>query len=245
MIPASKNRISVCMATCNGARFVREQIDSILSQLLPGDDLVISDDSSSDSTVEIIKSINDPRILLLEGNRSRNPIFNFENALLHATGDIIALSDQDDVWLPGKLDLIRSEFGRKPNPVYLIVMDAAVIDENGNLLHDSLFERFRRVGPGMVANIFDNSYIGCSMAFSRDLLAYALPFPKNIPMHDIWLGLVAEIFGKTAFVSVKTMHYRKHDSSCTDFSIKFTPLLQIRRRWFLICSLLRRWLQKK
>jgi glycosyltransferase involved in cell wall biosynthesis len=230
------------MAAYNGARFIRTQIYSILSQLEPGDELVISDDSSTDNTVEIIKTINDPRINLLEGNSFKNPIFNFENALLHSSGDIIALSDQDDIWLSGKLELIRRKFNDKPSSVYLMVTDATVIDESGVLLHDSVFNKFRRVGPGLAGNIWDNSYLGCCMAFSRELKEYALPFPKEIPMHDIWLGLVAEIFGKTEFVHVKTMQYRKHTESMTDFNIRFNPLMQIKRRLLLSWCLVTRWI---
>lgn len=237
--------ISVCMATYNGERFIGEQIESILAQLGPGDDLVISDDSSTDATVSIIRGFTDPRIVLLEGNRFRNPIFNFENALLHATGDIIVLSDQDDVWLANKLETVRGKFAGRGQLPFLIVMDAALIDESGALLHDSVFQKFRRVGPGVAANIFDNSYLGCCMAFNRVLLDYALPFPKRIPMHDMWLGLVAELFGATEFVPVKTMQYRKHGESLTDFRIRFMPLTQIKRRWFLGSSLLCRWLEKR
>ncbi len=232
------------MATYNGARFVKGQLDSILSQLAAEDELVISDDSSTDNTVEIIRCCNDPRILLLEGNRFRNPIFNFENALRHATGDIIALSDQDDLWLPNKLDLVRSVFADKTKQVYLVVMDASVIDESGTMLYDSVFKKLRRVGPGLMANIFDNSYLGCCMAFSRELLDYALPFPKKIPMHDMWLGLLAEIFGRTEFVPIKTMQYRRHNSNQTPMNIEFRPITQITRRWCLSVALLQRWREK-
>jgi hypothetical protein len=80
------------------------------------------------------------------------------------------------------------------------------------------------------------------MAFSRELLEYALPFPRRIPMHDVWLGLVAELFGKSEFVPIKTMRYRKHGDSATDFDVKFMPLLQIKRRFFLGWSLASRYL---
>jgi hypothetical protein len=94
-------------------------------------------------------------------------------------------------------------------------------------------------GPGFWKNLFDNRYLGCSMAFSRDLLARALPFPRNIPMHDIWLGQLCERIGTTAFLPVVTMKYRKHGASLTDFRITFQPFLQLRRRailaWNLLC----------
>jgi glycosyltransferase involved in cell wall biosynthesis len=96
-------RISVCMATHNGARFIRRQLETILTQLAPGDEVVISDDSSTDGTLEIIDSFDDPRIRLFTGNTFFGPIFNFENALRKAMGEIIVLADQDDIWLDGKV----------------------------------------------------------------------------------------------------------------------------------------------
>lgn len=234
-------RISVCMATRNGERFVEAQLASILPQLAPADELIVSDDGSTDATVAIVRRFADSRIRLLTGNSFSSPVLNFEHALGHASGDIIVLSDQDDVWLPNKVAVIRDLFSRKPQPVYLVVLDGEVIDGEGHLLHPSLLGRLRRAGPGLLMNIVDNSYIGCSMAFSRQLLEVALPFPPRIPMHDIWLGLLAELFGATAFVPVKTMQYRKHEASLTDFPIRFMPWTQLRRRWFLSRALLRRW----
>ncbi len=234
-------RISVCMATHNGERFIEAQLASILAQLAPSDELIVSDDGSTDATVAIVRSHADPRLRLLTGNCFSSPVLNFENALTYASGDIIALSDQDDVWLPNKVAVIRELFSSKPQPVYLTVLDAEVIDASGNLLFPSLLGRLRRAGPGLLKNIVDNSYIGCSMAFSRQLLEIALPFPPRIPMHDMWLGLVAELFGATAFVPVKTMQYRKHEASMTDFPIRFMPWTQLKRRWFLSWALLQRW----
>lgn len=90
--------ISVCMPTYNGEKFIRIQLESILSQLGNDDEIVISDDSSTDKTVEITKSFNDSRIHLLENNTFHSPIYNLENALKNAKGDFIFLSDQDDEW---------------------------------------------------------------------------------------------------------------------------------------------------
>ncbi len=88
------NKISVCMATHNGGRYLRQQLESILRQLGPDDEVVISDDSSTDNTLAIINCFADPRICTLTNNTFSSPIFNFENALKHATGEIIVLSDQ-------------------------------------------------------------------------------------------------------------------------------------------------------
>ncbi|MBT0666296.1 glycosyltransferase family 2 protein [Geobacter pelophilus] len=233
------------MATRNGERFIGRQLSSILMQLGHDDEIVISDDSSTDRTIDIILSYADPRIHLLRGNTFFSPVFNFENALRHASGDVIALSDQDDVWLPNKVSVIHRLFENRPSPVYLVVMDGSVIDETDNEIAPSIFGSLRRPGRGIARNIFDNSYIGCCMAFSRELLPIALPFPGKIPMHDMWLGILAEVFGVTAFVSDKTVCYRKHGASMTGFAIRFMPWIQIKRRWFLAMNLLKRWVLMK
>lgn len=235
--------ISVCMATRNGAAFIRRQLASILMQLGPEDELVISDDSSYDETVAMIKEFADPRIRIFEDNTFYSPIFNFENVLRKATGDIIVLSDQDDIWLENKIAVIRDRFRHKPAPVYLIALDGRVIDEQENITDQSLFIKIK-AGPGLLKNIYDNTYMGCCLACSRELLEIALPFPRSIPMHDVWLGLLAEIFGTAQFVPEKTILYRKHAASTTDFCIRFMPITQIKRRWFLSYNLLKRWVER-
>ncbi len=230
--------ISVCMATCNGERFLRRQLETILPQLAAGDELVIADDSSTDNTVAIIRSFGDPRIRLFTGNRFKSPIFNFEFALQQARGDILVLADQDDVWLENKLAVVRDQFARESRRPYLVVLDAQVVDENEAMIHPSVLQKLK-AGPGFWKNLYDNRYLGCCIAFSRDLLARALPFPRRIPMHDMWLGQLCERIGSTAFIPEVTMQYRKHGASLTDFKIEFRPWLQIKRRvslaWNLLC----------
>lgn len=231
--------ISVCMAAYNGERFIRQQLESILSQLAFDDELVISDDSSLDATVSIIREFNDPRIRLFEGQTFRNPVLNFEFALKQARGEIIILSDQDDVWLPNKLDVVRDVFVRSLARPLLVVLDAAVVDEDEREIFPSVLQKLK-AGRGFWKNLYDNRYLGCCMAFSRDLLERALPFPRDIPMHDIWLGQLCERIGSTQFVPVVTMKYRKHSTSVTEFTIRFRPLLQIRRRLVLAWNLIHR-----
>lgn len=232
--------ISVCMATYNGERFIRRQLETILPQLAAADELVIADDSSTDGTPMILAeyAAAEPRIRLFTGNRFHSPIFNFAFALEQARGGIIVLADQDDVWLPNKLTMVRDCFARQAARPYLIVLDAQVVDEAGQELYPSVLAKLK-AGPGFWKNLYDNRYLGCCLAFSRDLLARALPFPPRIPMHDIWLGQLCERVGTTAFIPAVTMQYRKHGASLTDFTIKFRPWLQIKRRlilaWNLLC----------
>jgi glycosyltransferase involved in cell wall biosynthesis len=190
------------MATRNGEKFIKEQLASILSQLGPGDEVVISDDSSTDATVAIINSFADPRIRLLENNTFYNPIFNAENSLRQAKGEIIVLADQDDVWLDGKLRLVRERLGRAAGRVRLLMMDGEIIDEHGAVLAGSIFDSIG-VRGGVLRNIYDNKYVGCCLAFTRELLEIAFPFPRRIPMHDMWLGILAELFGEVEFVREK------------------------------------------
>jgi glycosyltransferase involved in cell wall biosynthesis len=236
--------ISVCMATYEGERFVRRQIETILPQLAADDELVVSDDSSSDDTVTIVRSFADARIRILEGNTFRNPLLNFENALRHAVGDIIVLADQDDVWLENKLPLVRELFAGQAARPYLIVLDAQIVDEDECVVEPSVQAKLH-AGPGLLKNIWTNRYLGCCMAFSRDLLDVALPFPEGVGMHDIWLGQLCERVGTTAFVRVVTMRYRRHGETATGFDVRFQPVQQIARRANLAWSLASRSLRRR
>jgi glycosyltransferase involved in cell wall biosynthesis len=229
--------ISVCMATCNGSRFIREQLESILPQLGPDDELIVSDDASTDDTLKIVGSYQDSRIQILSGNVFRSPVRNFEHALLHASGQILVLSDQDDIWLPGRLDLIHERLDDESEQVSLIMMDGEVVDAHGTCLMESIFLA-NRSGSGILKNLYDNTYTGCCLAFTRPLLEIALPFPQRIPMHDMWLGIIAEIFGRVEFVPVKTIRYRRHAAN-TSF-IRSRMYEQLMRRVFLAMNLVKR-----
>ncbi len=229
--------ISVCMATHNGGKYIGKQLESIMAQLAPDDELIISDDSSTDDTISIIKGYSDPRVRLLENNTFFNPVFNIENALRKASGEIIILSDQDDVWLKNKTAVIRREFSEMRVGIKLIVLDGYIVDESESVIRDSVFAH-NHSGKGLFKNIYDNTYMGCCMAFSRDLLKIALPFPKHIPMHDMWLGILAELFGEVVFVPEKTILYRKHETSITKLHRQWDIPLQIMRRYHLVTSLL-------
>lgn|SRR5574340_394952 len=208
------SKISICMATYNGEKYIAAQIESILKQIDETDELVISDDGSSDATLEIIHGFQDRRIRVIESGGVRNPIFNFEKAILASIGDIIVLSDQDDVWLDGRVNLIRELFNDRLEGVFAVVLDSIVVDGKLNQLYPSLFD-YLNAGPGVLKNVIRITYVGCHMAFSRELIEIALPFPKKIPMHDVWLGLVAEIFGTVLFLKQQTMLFRRHGANAT------------------------------
>ena len=164
--------ISVCMTTYNGERYVAEQVHSILASPLVGE-LLVSDDGSTDRTLEVLRGIDDSRLRLLEGPR-RGLVRNFESVLGRARGEYIFLSDQDDVWLPGKVETLLGYLKRAD----LVVSDCAVVDSHLKTLQPSFFAT-RGSGPGLWRNLLRNSYIGCCMALRRELLVHALPFPAG------------------------------------------------------------------
>lgn len=198
-------KISVCIATYNGEKYILEQLNSILIQLGVEDEVIISDDSSTDRTLDIIKSLKDHRIKLFANNHYRNPVYNFQHALRQASGDIIFLSDQDDVWLEGKVKAVMTAL----DSADVVVTDCKIVDDNLNVLTESYF-KFRNSGKGLLKNLYSNKYLGCCMAFKRKVLEKALPFPPKLPMHDIWLGFISELFYKSVFIPIPYILHRRH-----------------------------------
>ncbi|KAF0220656.1 MAG: glycosyl transferase family [Geobacteraceae bacterium] len=229
--------ISVCIASCNGEKYIARQLESILSQELPVAEIIISDDSSTDRTVDIIRLYNDARIKLLENNKFHSPIFNFENALIHASGEVIFLSDQDDIWMPNKVRVMKECLKHYD----LVVSDASLIDADDSVIESSFF-KLRNSGPGFVKNIYKNTYLGCCMAFNRNILEKSLPFPPDVPMHDMWLGMIAEIYGRTYFCKEKLVHYRRHSSNAspTGGNSCYKALDKIKFRFKLLSALAKR-----
>lgn len=233
--------ISVCIATYNGETYLREQIDSILPQLGPDDEVIISDDGSKDATLCVINSFEDKRIRVIQNKGKNGCIHNFENALLHAKGDYIFLSDQDDVWAPNKVQ----KFVEALSMSDCIISDASVVDTHLNVIEDS-FYRCNNNHRGKFYNLFvRNHYLGCCMAFHRRILTKALPFPSHIPMHDIWLGNVAAFYYSLAFIDDKLLSYRRHENnvSSTSEPSTYTLIQKLKIRWNIIKPLLGRMLK--
>lgn len=233
--------ISVCMATYDGGKYIKEQIKSILLQLGDEDELVISDDHSSDNTLEIISSFNDERIHIVEGPAKGHPRYNFENGLKHCKGDYIFLCDQDDIWMPNKVEV----FCRYLQNNDLVVSDCYIIDADGEVIRESFFNGNLNHRKGFFKNLIGNHYLGCCMAFNRKLLDTILPFPSQIAQHDIWIGLCAEILSMNiSFIPDKLMKYRRYDGnfSYNGFSGGSKNSISYRilyRLYFLVYSVLR------
>jgi glycosyltransferase involved in cell wall biosynthesis len=209
--------ISVCMPTYNGGKFIFKQLNSIISQLSEDDEIIISDDSSTDDTIGIIKSFNDKRIRLFEENKFKSPVLNLENALKHAKHDFIFLADQDDIWEANKVKVLME----KLNTYDLVLSNCKLIDENDHIIQPNYWRYyFKKDKPSLsfIQNLKKNPFLGCAMAFNRRVLNRVLPFPKRIAMHDIWIGLLSELSFKVYFTEKILFSWRRHGSNVT-FSI--------------------------
>ena len=229
--------ISVCMTTFNGEKYIKAQLFSILKQMGENDEIIISDDSSSDHTIEIIEEIDDKRIILLKGNRFNSPIFNLENALKHSIGDYIFLADQDDIWLPNKV----KETIKHINKNNVVMSDAMLVDEQLNIKSSTL-DSWRIYKSGFFRNLWKNRYLGCCMAFHREKLNHILPFPKKIKAHDVWIGLLAELSGGLIYLPIPLIKYRRHENnfSTVGNKSKNSNLLKFTYRFhFIIITLSR------
>lgn len=179
-------KISVALAAYKGEKYICAQLASILPQLAAEDEIIVSDDLPGGETEKAVKALGDSRIKYIPGP-GKGVCKNFENALAACSGDIIFLCDQDDVWRENKVARVAAEF---KNGASLVLHDASVTDGQLNITAPSYFE-IHGVSTDLKKTLLCNTYPGCCMAFDRRLLNQALPLPKDVPMHDWWLALVA------------------------------------------------------
>jgi glycosyltransferase involved in cell wall biosynthesis len=210
----------VALAAKDGANFLEPQLLSILPQLSSQDELVVSIDtsahSSSDRSLDIVlQLVKDwPQLRAITGP-GRGIQANFESAIAATSGDVVFLSDHDDIWMPNKVEAVLAAF--QESRATLVLHDAEVVDSELNTIAASFF-RQRNSRPGYLRNLLKNSYIGCCMAFLSSLKPLVLPFPPQIPMHDQWLGLLAERTGTVCFLEQPLILYRRHGSNATAMS---------------------------
>ena len=227
--------ISVCIATYNGERFLKRQVTSILSQIDVKDEVIVADDGSVDNTLTILRDLNDPRIRIVDGAHRHSPTWNFEKALKEARGEYIFLSDQDDVWMPEKVAVTM----RYLQQYDCVVSDNVTVAADDSVISDS-FYAVNNTRPGKYYNLLlKNGYLGCCMAFRRNVLDAALPFPADIPMHDIWIGNVAAFKYSVCFIPDKLMHYNRHGDNASTASAPSAYSLRQKLgfRWSVIQNL--------
>jgi len=205
--------ISVCMATYNGEKYIRRQLESILSQLAEDDEVVISDDGSWDRTLEIVASFGDKRIRVLN-HRPCGVAFNFENAIKEAKGEYIFLSDQDDIWCPGKVSKCRAAL---ESGAELVLHNAEVTDGEGQPIMSETFFDLKHSAPGFWRNWSRNAFIGCCMAFHVSVVPRVTPFPQHINLHDEWIGLYMSYVGaEMTFLREPLIKYCQHEGNVSN-----------------------------
>lgn len=211
-----KTNISVCMAAYNGEKYISSQIISIMGQLKDEDELIIVDDGSTDGTLSCIDSIvcNDHRVRIYRNPNNQGVLCAFEQALSFASKEIIILSDQDDVWFDGRVEDMRSTFNENAK-IIGILSNSEICDASGFMVGRKFFDDNYIPKLTISSQYISNDFIGCCMAFRAEILSIALPFPRNISMHDWWLGSVALTFGEIMYKSIPTILYRRHGENAS------------------------------
>jgi glycosyltransferase involved in cell wall biosynthesis len=215
-----EHRVSVALCTYNGARFLTAQLDSYLSQTRPPDEVVACDDGSSDETCTILEDFarRAPFQVHVVRNETRlGSTKNFEKAIGVCTGDLIATSDQDDIWLPEKLARCVAAFAGDPS-CGLVFTDAEVVDDELRFQGHSLWDavhfgpfRQRQVRRGLSFEALLRAWIvtGATMMFRSEYRRFILPIPENW-IHDGWIALIVSAMAPVRFLDEKTVRYRQH-----------------------------------
>ena len=203
-------KVSVALAAYRGEKYIGEQIDSILPQLGRDDEIIVSDDCPCDEMKNAVECFSDSRIKYVRGP-GQGVIKNFEYALGLCKGDYIFLCDQDDVWRDDKVEKCIREL---ENGYILVLHDAKIVDAQLNEMGESFFA-LHHSGAGFLKNIFVNSFVGCCMAFKKEIKDYVLPFPDEMPMNDQYIGLVAKKHGNVKLINEPLIYYRRHSGNVT------------------------------
>lgn len=236
-------KISIAMATYNGAKYLREQLDSFLAQTRLPDELVITDDCSTDDTLAILEKFAESAPFEVRWEQNKKNLGytgNFNQALMNTTSDLVFLSDQDDVWFPEKLECM--ERYALDDPEALVVMnDAALTD--GELNDTGL----TKLGQIASAGLSESSFVmGCCAAVRRELLDLCLPIPAGYKGHDGWIVKMAEGVGRKRVFADVLQWYRRHDENESQFianrTTKVTRVTVFRLR---LVRLVRAWAQQE
>lgn len=213
-------RKSVCLAAYNGSRFIEEQLRSILPELDDDDEVVIVDDCSTDSTVAVVSSIADPRIRLIRNDHNLGYVKSFERALTESTGEYVFLSDQDDIWMPGRVKQMTAALQDK----MMVVSNCSHFGGEAGRFHEI---RLRSADSERhVANIAGilvgyRLHWGCAMALRSELLSLALPFPSRMrESHDQFLAMAGNVARSIAYLDEDTILHRLHSNNLTPDKVR-------------------------
>lgn len=215
----SEPLVSIAMATCNGARYLRQQLDTLYQQTWRNLEVVVSDDASTDGTAEILAEYEASRGLRYSVNASRlGLVQNFARAISLCHGELIALSDQDDLWKPHKIETLAGNLG---GFTLIYCSPLEVLTESGRVILDTRtrqvtdFTRQHGTGSPTRSLLAENWVVSHTLLFRRELVRHALPIPPHQPFHDGWLALVASTLGGIRYLDENLQTYRQHAESFT------------------------------
>lgn len=236
--------VSIALCTYNGAKYLTQQLDSLVNQTYPAIEIVAVDDCSTDETFAILigYAIKYPQFKIYKNEENLGFTGNFERAVKLCSGELIALCDQDDTWLPEKIELQVKAMADN----ILVYHDSEFVDERGAPMNKKMSDimNFYR-GDEPEAFLFFNCVSGHAVLMKRELIDYALPLKKGF-FHDWWLAYVATNVGKIDFIPQCLVQYRQHDKSDTNIlriereknAYKFGSMQKIEReyKWIGYCA---------
>jgi glycosyltransferase involved in cell wall biosynthesis len=231
--------ISVCMATYNGSKYLTDQINSIINQLIDGDEFIIIDDCSTDSTLSILKSIEDSRIKVIANKVNLGVNKSFEKAIASSKNEFIFMADQDDIWPENRAKKMLEIL--KGNDINLVSGNSRFIDSDGNDLDYPIIALKEYESRKTSKNLFriflgTGAYSGCAMAFKRELLSAILPFPNYIESHDLWIAKASILQKKSYHLEDIVLYRRIHGRNAS--IIKRPLIMKIRSRFIFLMSIL-------
>ena len=216
--------VDILVAVYNGEKYLKAQLDSIISQTYKEFNIIIRDDGSQDSSLDIIKEFKlqyPEKVQIVEGSPSKSAKNNFFELMNHATSDYVMFCDQDDFWLENKIELTlnkmkESEKDYGASTPVLCHTDLAVVDSTLNVLHPSFYkmQKFDISKTSINRAMVQNIVTGCTVMINKPLLELAINTnSEDVIMHDWWLFLIASAFGKVEAVNIPTIMYRQHNNN--------------------------------
>jgi glycosyltransferase involved in cell wall biosynthesis len=200
--------VAVVVATYNGATYLRQQLESIVQQTYKPSQIIIVDDDSLDDTLQVANNFaaHHPEVMVVQNETRLGYIKNFEKGMLIATASYVALSDQDDIWMPHKLETLLANIGDQ----MLAYSDSELIDANGQLLNQKMSSIKNQLAYHTPIMYAIGAWApGHAMLFKKELVDKAAPFPALVT-HDFWLGFVATCYSRVVYVNEPLVHYRQH-----------------------------------
>lgn len=216
-----RKNVSVILTTFNGSKYIEKQLESILNQTVQPDEIIICDDKSTDQTISILNNYsNNSKIKLFVNNKQLGVVENFKQAAkLAQHGNWLVFSDQDDIWIPQKLEILRGEMQLIDDDTTpaLIFSDLSVIDKNDKIVAVSFWEK-QKIKPekiNLARLLYGSVVTGCTMIINYPMAEEFFCMDNDNYLHDEWLALIAYSFGKVKFLKERLVLYRQHENNVT------------------------------